>query len=226
MTAKQTRTSEPGDDAVLLGLLNAVEANETVTQRTLASELGIALGLVNAYLKRCITKGLIKVQDAPARRYAYYLTPQGFSEKSRLTVEYLTHSFSFFRRARRSCSSALAEASGRGWRRVALIGGGELTEVAALCALQSPIEISGIYDPAARGSEQAGLPVSRRIDDLTGSSDGAILTALSDAEHLHADATAAFGDAGVVVPDLLAFAVARRSPDDNQARPLASGDAT
>jgi len=45
--------------------------------------LDIALGLVNAYVKRSIKKGLVKVSQAPARRYAYYLTPQGFSEKSR-----------------------------------------------------------------------------------------------------------------------------------------------
>src|SRR3972149_9861076 len=79
------------DDAekarVMLGLLESVERDGGQSQRRLASELGIALGLVNAYLKRCIKKGLVKVSEAPARRYAYYLTPQGFAEKSRLTVE-------------------------------------------------------------------------------------------------------------------------------------------
>ena len=62
---------------------------------------------VNAYLKRCVKKGLVKVSGAPARRYAYYLTPQGFAEKSRLTVEYLSSSFSFFRQAREDCSAVL-----------------------------------------------------------------------------------------------------------------------
>ena len=71
---------------ILLGLLESVERGEVQSQRRLASELGIALGLVNAYLKRCIRKGLVKMRDAPARRYAYYLTPRGFAEKSRDSV--------------------------------------------------------------------------------------------------------------------------------------------
>ena len=71
---------------IMLGLLESVERNGEQTQRHLASELGIALGLVNAYLKRCVKRGLLKLGEAPARRYAYYLTPHGFAVKSRLTV--------------------------------------------------------------------------------------------------------------------------------------------
>src|SRR5829696_7987799 len=103
------RENEAGDDRILLGLLESVERDGAQSQRRIAEELGIALGLVNAYLKRCVKKGLVKVSEAPARRYAYYLTPQGFAEKSRLTVDYLSSSFSFFRRARSDCSHILAE---------------------------------------------------------------------------------------------------------------------
>src|SRR5215510_6964022 len=99
-----TQENEGEKDKILLGLLESVERDGGQSQRRLASELGIALGLVNAYLKRCVKKGLVKVAHAPARRYAYYLTPQGFAEKSRLTIEYLTSSFSFFRQARGDCA--------------------------------------------------------------------------------------------------------------------------
>src|SRR5690349_9474292 len=102
------RENESGDDRILLGLLESVERDGGQSQRRLASDLGIALGLVNAYLKRCVRKGLVKVSQAPARRYAYYLTPQGFAEKSRLTVEYLSDSFSFFRHARTDCAEVFA----------------------------------------------------------------------------------------------------------------------
>src|SRR3990170_1377431 len=75
------------NERIVLDLLTSVEHDGERSQRHIAAELGIALGLVNAYLKRCVKKGLVKVSQAPARRYAYYLTPQGFAEKSRLTVE-------------------------------------------------------------------------------------------------------------------------------------------
>src|SRR3954467_14616029 len=95
-----TLAEEKGKDHIVLGLLRFVEVDGARSQRHIAAELDIALGLVNAYLKRSIKKGLVKVSQAPARRYAYYLTPQGFSEKSRLTVKYLSSSFSLFRKAK------------------------------------------------------------------------------------------------------------------------------
>src|SRR5215470_11810285 len=103
---------------VMLGLLESLERDGGQSQRRLASDLGIAVGLVNAYLKRCVRKGLVKVSQAPARRYAYYLTPQGFAEKSRLTFEYFTYSFSFFRRARAECIDIFATLRSRGFKRV------------------------------------------------------------------------------------------------------------
>ncbi|MBL8654262.1 MAG: winged helix-turn-helix transcriptional regulator, partial [Alphaproteobacteria bacterium] len=55
-------TKPPRDDAALvLGVLSAVEQDSAVTQRGLSSDLGIALGLANAVLKRCVRKGLIKI---------------------------------------------------------------------------------------------------------------------------------------------------------------------
>ena len=131
----------------MLGLLESVERNGTQSQRDLASELGIALGLVNSYLKRCVNKGLLKVQEVPARRYAYYLTPQGFSEKSRLTASYFAHSFSFFRRARANCETVLAEAGSRNLRRVALAGASDLAEIMTLCARDYPLTLVAIVDP-------------------------------------------------------------------------------
>src|SRR5262249_15874103 len=107
---------------IMLGLLDAVEQDRAHSQRHLASELGIALGLVNAYLKRCIKKGLVKVRQVPARRYAYYLTPQGFAEKSRLTVEYLSYSFGFFRQAKHDCSELFGVAKGIGVQKILLAG--------------------------------------------------------------------------------------------------------
>jgi len=151
---------------ITLGLLDAVGTNSSVTQRLVAGELGIALGLANAYLKRCVRKGLIKVQHVPANRYAYYLTRKGFAEKSRLTAEYLSVSFNFFRGAREQCTALLDQCQANGWRRVALIGATDLTEIAALCAQDHTVEIVGIVDDQINRDSFAGLLVARRLKDL------------------------------------------------------------
>ena len=54
-----------------LKLLEAVEADSRVTQRTLATKLGIALGLTNIYLKRLVRKGFIKCVNVRPNRISY-----------------------------------------------------------------------------------------------------------------------------------------------------------
>src|SRR3974390_2875422 len=143
MASGTPRSADAEKTRIMLGVLESVQRGEVQSQRRLASELGIALGLVNAYLKRCIHKGLVKVGEAPARRYAYYLTPQGFSEKSRLTASYLAFSFSFFRQARAQFDDIFKLAAARGQRRLVLIGEGDLSEIANLVATKHSVKILG-----------------------------------------------------------------------------------
>src|SRR3546814_4284251 len=70
-----------------LDFLTAIERGEVVTQVALKQRIGVSVGLINALLKRSVHKGYVKVRKVPYRRYAYYLTPQGFGEKSRLRSE-------------------------------------------------------------------------------------------------------------------------------------------
>lgn len=151
--------SDTGDPQIVLGLLTSIERDSGVTQRKLAGDLGIALGLANSYLRRCVRKGLIKVSQVPLNRYAYYLTPQGFAEKSRLTAEYLSVSFNFFRRARGDCALLLRQCEARGWRRAALYGAGDLAEIAVLSAGETGIAIVCVIDAVQAGRRCAGIPV-------------------------------------------------------------------
>jgi DNA-binding MarR family transcriptional regulator len=167
---------------IMLGLLESVDRNGAQSQRHLASELGIALGLVNAYLKRCVKKGLVKVQQAPAQRYAYYLTPSGFAEKSRLTVEYLATSFSFFRSARSDCFQTLIVAKSKNLRRLALCGTSDLAEIACICALDQHIEILAVVDAETSALTFVGLPVLPSFDALPASVDAVLVTDLRAAQ--------------------------------------------
>ena len=127
------KSSETDANSITLGVLSAIEEDDRATQRAISQDLGIALGLTNAYLKRCVRKGYVKVQQIPANRYAYYLTPQGFAEKSRLTAEYLSTSFNFFRSSREQCAVLIKECERRRWTRIVLAGYGDLAEIATLC---------------------------------------------------------------------------------------------
>jgi DNA-binding MarR family transcriptional regulator len=206
----QADRSEDSENArIVLGLLESVERDGAQSQRKLASDLGIALGLVNAYLKRCVKKGLVKIGQAPARRYAYYLTPHGFAEKSRLTVEYLSSSFSFFRRAREDCSSVLKAARARGWNRVALIGVSDLAEIATICALEQGIIIVAVVDANAKDERFVGAPVVTSIDAVPGGFDAVVVTDLGTTRETVKSAQGALGTERVLVPALLGLRLGR-----------------
>lgn len=165
-----TRTGVGEHDAesqITLGLLDAVHQNSSLSQRTLASELGIALGLTNAYLKRCVGKGWIKVTRAPANRYLYYLTPKGFAEKSRLTARFLKTSFHFYVGARNELEELIESCAAAGRSRVALAGADELAEIALLCAMQYPaLEVVGVWDSERKGKRFLHVPLARTLDEL------------------------------------------------------------
>jgi DNA-binding MarR family transcriptional regulator len=204
-----------GDEAeqsrIVLGLLESVERDGGTSQRRLAAELGIALGLVNAYLRRCVKKGLVKVAHAPARRYAYYLTPQGFAEKSRLTVEYLSYSFSFFREARAGCAAMLEQASARGWTKIALAGVSDLAEISTICALESGVKIVAVIDPDVDLPRFIGLPLVASYAVLPEPCDAVLLTDLKDPARTLARAREQFDAERVLVPDLLTGRMRRNS---------------
>ena len=98
--AEKTVCADSFNDHILRQILCSVENNAQLSQRQLSKELGIALGSVNWYLKRCINKGFIKISQVPFKRYMYYLTPQGMDEKGRLIAQYLKWSLDFFRMGR------------------------------------------------------------------------------------------------------------------------------
>lgn len=171
--------SASSETEITLGVLNAIQESSEVTQRSVARELGIALGLANAYLKRCVKKGLIKVAQVPSNRYAYYLTPRGFSEKSKLTAEYLSQSFLFFRLARSQCEGLFAYCAERGWRRVVLAGASDLGEIATLCAREHGVEVIGFFEAGSNRASFAGLPVFPDANGL-GDAEAVIVTDLAN----------------------------------------------
>ncbi|AMN43464.1 winged helix-turn-helix transcriptional regulator [Rhodoplanes sp. Z2-YC6860] len=188
---------EKAQDQIVLGVLDAIDRDPSVTQRSLARELDIALGLTNAYLKRCILKGLIKVSQVPARRYAYYLTPQGFAEKSRLTASYLTHSLSFFRKARTQCGEMFAGAVARGQQRVVLVGEGDLADIASLVARDYAIKIVGVVPWT--GNAQAAAAAMTALGPV----DAAFITTVVQPQDAFDAVRSAIGAERVYAPGLL-----------------------
>jgi len=179
--------SEPGNaknglklaDRATLSLLSVLEDDGHATQRGLAVRIGVALGLTNSLLKRAVRKGLVKVKDVPAKRFAYYVTPKGFSEKSRLVAEYLTSSLTFFRQARDEYTDLCQQAMDCGHKRIALYGAGELAEIAILSAQEVEVEVCGVVHTGSNQAHFCGLPIYSALDvALARNVDAVVITSI------------------------------------------------
>lgn len=135
-------TREQTEQKVMVHLLSEIDRNPSFTQRSLASELGIALGLMNHYLKRCITKGWIRVSQISPRRITYFLTPEGFAEKGQMVTNYLARSLTFFRDARTQCEEIFTGCKAQGCVNIGLLGSGDLADIAKLVAHGTGLKVS------------------------------------------------------------------------------------
>ena len=150
-----------------LQLLNEVERNAAVTQRSLARNLGVAVGLANLYLKRLVRKGHIKITTIPKHRIKYLLTPRGMAEKSRLTYLYMQYSLSYYRKMRERLKHVLTGLSVAGAKRIAVYGTGELAELAYLTLREMDMTQVGFVEDkhertflsavATRGAAELGV---------------------------------------------------------------------
>lgn len=195
-------TKTDREEEHLLEVLDAVGKQSNLSQRHLASNMGIALGLANSYLKRCIRKGFIKISEAPANRYLYYLTPKGFAEKSRLTAKYLSASFAFYRRAGDSCMKVFQNCHSGGWRRIVLYGLSDLAEIAMLRAQEAGIHIVGIVDPHTQRRRFAGVSVWRSLGQAE-EFDVCVLTELNSPLLSYEQLFREIGKERVLIPDIL-----------------------
>lgn len=155
-----------------LRLLEEISTGDELTQRDLSDRAGMALGLVNTYLKNLVAKGHVKISAIPPKRFKYYLTPKGFVEKSRLTYHLLQNYTRIFREARRDFSALFQDLHAAGVRRVYFAGVDEVAEIAYLSLQEVDIEFLGAVDSGRRG-EAFFKTTILGFDELEGMTPGA-----------------------------------------------------
>jgi DNA-binding MarR family transcriptional regulator len=156
------------EENIVRRLLTTIELDAAVSQRKLSQEIGIAVGSVNWYLKRCVSKGLVKLHQAPVKRYLYYLTPHGFEEKARLTGSFLQSSLELYRHGRKECDDFFRACTADGKIIVFLAGSGDFAEIAVLSSLNAggvkPLAVIDQHDPS---ESCAGVPIAASLDVAT-----------------------------------------------------------
>ena len=165
-----------------LQLLEAIAADKPTSQRELSDVLQISLGLVNSFIKRLVKKGYCKVTTIPKNRVKYILTPAGAMEKTRLTYEYISSSYHYFKAAKNRVENLYAELHNEGATRVVFYGVGELTDIALLSMTGTEIRLVDVVDPAREGEVYANFVVKAISRLKKADFDALLITAVDNHE--------------------------------------------
>lgn len=146
----------PTEDLRNLQLLEEISRDSTASQRKLSEKLGVALGVTNACLKKMAKKGFIKIKGINHKRISYYLTPEGFTEKTRLTYHFLEYTVSYYINLKKNLSDKMKRISEQGVKRAVFYGAGDVMEVAFVISHEANIELIGIIDddPQKQGTKK------------------------------------------------------------------------
>jgi DNA-binding MarR family transcriptional regulator len=167
-------TEKPLDSSRSLQLLSEISGEEPLSQRELSRRLGIAVGLVNSYLKNLVSKGYVRVKNFPSNRYAYLLTPQGIAEKSRLAYQHLSYFTSLYTLARQDYLDLFHRLEESGVREVVFCGVDEVAEVAYLSLQETGLKLAGVVDDEAGRSEFFGHQI-HSMGAMTGFARGSVV---------------------------------------------------
>jgi len=160
-----------------LQILDELSNNDALTQRDLSKRMGIALGLVNSYMKNLIAKGYITVKNIPSKRYAYYLTPNGFAEKSRLAYDLLHDYTRIYREAKNNYRQLFFELERAGVKRIIFAGADEVAEFAYITLHETGLELIGVVDTDRAGEKFFGRTIGPMNATMTMEYDSVVLTA-------------------------------------------------
>jgi len=158
-------------------LLSEITGDEPLSQRELSRRLGIAVGLVNSYLKNLVTKGYVRVKAFPKNRYAYLLTPAGIAEKSRLACQHLSYFTGLYTVVRQDYLNLFRSLEAGGVRQVIFCGVDEVAEIAYLSLRETGLELVQVVDEVPVKDEFFGKSV-QALDTVSRESFPVVVTSL------------------------------------------------
>jgi len=175
---------KPLDSSRSLQLLSEISGEEPLSQREISRRLGIAVGLVNSYLKNLVSKGFVRVKNFPSNRYAYLLTPQGFAEKSRLAYQHLNYFTSLYTLARQDYLDLFRSLESSGVREVVFCGVDEVAEVAYLSLRETNLRLVAVMDDGRQGDVFFGVKVVSIEEGLREVSSPIVISSLKRRDEL------------------------------------------
>ncbi len=120
-------------------LLEAISEDESVTQAGLADHLGIAVGSVNWYIKRLISRGYLKATRMDRTRLRYNLTSDGMTAFTRNAMQYMKDLLTVYSELRKQAQETVNELQRKGVEEIYLESTDEMMDILRLTCIEAGI---------------------------------------------------------------------------------------
>jgi DNA-binding MarR family transcriptional regulator len=148
---------KPLQDEYNRQILQAIASGQPITQRYLAGELGVALGLANLLVRRLVGKGYVRMAGMGTRHVRYLMTSAGWDALRQATRQSLENTVRLYSETRELIRAGLSDVSSRcgldeaGQKRVVFYGAGDVAEIAYVSLQRTDLMLVGVVDDKRAG---------------------------------------------------------------------------
>jgi DNA-binding IclR family transcriptional regulator len=147
-------------------LLEAISQDELVTQASLSSRLGIAVGSVNWYIKRLISRGYLKATRMDRTRLRYNMTADGLAVLRKRATQYVKDSLKVYQQLRGEAKDFISLLKSRGIESVNIKQNDEAMDIFRLSCMEAGFPVgSGHGEWEIKHSPQGYELVRLNIDN-------------------------------------------------------------
>ena len=110
------------DVATLQNIADTLKNQPMASQRVLAENAGMSIGLMNAVIKRFVERGWIMLQNVNLRKLTYAITPEGIAELTERSQNFARRTFALANQYNEALCQFVAEAKEQGKDTLVLYG--------------------------------------------------------------------------------------------------------
>ena len=141
-------------------LLDEIAHDSLVTQSSVSDRLGIAVGSVNWYIKRLITRGWVKVSHLDRTRLKYDLTPEGMAVFTQRALSYARDSLKVYSDYREKAKLLANDLMQRGVKQVYIDGNDEIMDILRLTCIEAGLRISDTRKGVVLKANEQGYQIA------------------------------------------------------------------
>ncbi|MHC4267288.1 MAG: winged helix-turn-helix transcriptional regulator [Planctomycetota bacterium] len=126
-------------------ILKTIEADSSVSQRQLSSQMQLNVASVNFAIKVLIQKGYIMKTGENLRRTKYYITPDGMREKTKLAYKSFGRNIQYLNEIRKDIESQILMATNGRDASIAIYGACEISEIVYMVISKMGLKFLGFF---------------------------------------------------------------------------------